>query len=139
MISCIWYRILSDSENCCLLESTRLTWKGVPSAQVATQNACDLCVSAVCRESSCLNYYLHSQITEQIAFHGLVYLGALFSVLTPGVDEIGNDPSVRNESWTRRSVFHTCDGTDVDSQVTAVRGLSEVPEKKSDCLESMLP
>lgn len=69
---------LSDSEKLLSLESTKLTWKGVPSAQVATQNACDLRVSAVCRESSCLNYYLHSQITRANSFSRPCVFGGPF-------------------------------------------------------------
>lgn len=63
--------------------------------------------------------------------------GALFSVLIPGVDEIGNDSSVRRVSPTQPSVFHSCSGAEVDTRVTAVCGLSEVPEK-SNCLASKL-
>lgn len=59
------------------LQSTKLTWKGV-SAQVATQNVCDWCVSAVCRESSCPNYYLHSQILRANSFSWPCIFGGPF-------------------------------------------------------------
>lgn len=118
------------------LESTKESWKGI-SAQVATQNVCDLCVSAVHRESSCPNFDLHSQMIRANSFSWPCILGAHFSVLTPGVDEIGNDSSVRSVSPAEPSVCHSCSGAEVDSQVTAVCGLSEVPEK-SNCLVSKL-
>lgn len=80
-----------------------------------------ICVSPLSAEKAAAQTTIYiPRYREQIAFHGLAYLGALFSVLTPGVDGTRKDSSVRKESRTWRSVFHTCGGTEVDSQVTAV-------------------
>lgn len=59
------------------LESTKESWKGI-SAQVATQNVCDLCVSAVRRESSCPNFYLHSQMMRANSFSWPCIFGGPF-------------------------------------------------------------
>lgn len=53
------------------------SWKGI-SAQVATQNVCDLCVSAVRRESSCPNFYLHSQMMRANSFSWPCIFGGPF-------------------------------------------------------------
>lgn len=64
------------------LESTKETWKGV-SAQVVTRSVCDLCVTAVCRESSCPNSYLHSQITRANSFSWPCIFGGPFLCPNP--------------------------------------------------------